>query len=133
MFSSKWSQGSCGMESNKIFSDRKYDIRMTYLFCIFVLVNLGDAVTTYFSLTMGIGVESNPLARSIMDYVGFNTAYWLKLFWVVVGGLSLLGVYYYLLDKLSYAGKVVAWFFIVFIAFFSYIAVSNTLIILRGL
>ena len=106
---------------------------MTYLFCIFVLVNLGDAVTTYFSMTTGIGVESNPIALSMMDYVGFNTAYWLKLFWVVVGGLSLLVVYYYLLDRLSYAGKVVACFFIVFIAFFSFIVVSNTLIILRGL
>ena len=106
---------------------------MTYLFCIFVLVNLGDAVTTYFSMTTGIGVESNPIALSMMDYVGFNMAYWLKLFWVVLGGLSLLVVYYYLLDRLSYAGKVVACFFIVFIAFFSYILVSNTLIILRGL
>src|SRR4030067_1941748 len=133
LLSAKWSQGSCRMESNQIFSDRTYDIRMTYLFCIFVLVNLGDAVTTYFSMTTGIGVESNPIALSMMDYVGFNTAYWLKLFWVVLGGLSLLVVYYYLLDRLSYAGKVVACFFIVFIAFFSYIVVSNTLIILRGL
>ena len=106
---------------------------MTYLFCIFVLVNLGDAVTTYFSMTTGIGVESNPIARSMMDYFGFNTAYWLKLFWVVVGGLSLLIVYYYLLNRLPYAGKAVACFFIVFIALFSYILVSNTLIIFRGL
>jgi len=121
------------MESNKMLANRKYDIRMTYLFCIFMLVNVGDAVTTYFSMTTGIGVESNPLLQSMMDYVTLDTAYWLKVFLMVTCGLSLLFVYYYLLDKLSYAGKVVASFFIVFIAFFSYIVVSNTLIIFRGL
>ncbi len=121
------------MESNKMLADRKYDIRITYLFCIFMLVNVGDAVTTYFSMTTGIGAESNPLLRSMMDYVALDTAYWLKVFLMVVCGLSLLVVYYYLLDKLSYAGKVVASFFIVFIVFFSYIVVSNTLIIFRGL
>jgi hypothetical protein len=121
------------MEPNRILAHRKYDIRMTYLFCIFVLVNVGDAVTTYLSMTTGVGVESNPVARAMMNYVGFNTAFWLKLFWVIVGGLSLLTVYFYLLDKLSYAGKVVAGFFAVFIVFFSYIVVSNTLIILHSL
>ncbi len=121
------------MGSNKMLADCKYDIRMTYLFCIFVLVNVGDAATTYFSVTTGIGAESNPIAQNIMDYVGFDTAYWLKFFSVVACGLSLLVVYYYLLDKLSYAGKVVAGFFMVFIAFFSYIVVSNTLIIFRSL
>ncbi len=121
------------MDSRTMFEGGKYDIRMTYLFCIFVLVNVGDAVTTYFSMTTGIGVESNPLALSIMDYFGLDVAFWLKLFWMVVGGLSLLVVYYYLSNRLPYAGKVIAGSFIVFIVFFSYIVVSNTLIILHSL
>jgi hypothetical protein len=121
------------MDSNKMFPDCKCDIRMTYLFCIFVLVNVADAATTYFSVTTGMGAESNPIAISIMDYVGLETAYWLKYFSMVTCGISLLIVYYYLLDKLSYAGKVVAGFFIVFIAFFSYIVVSNALLIFRSL
>ncbi len=121
------------MGSNKMLADCKYDIRMTYLFCLFVLVNVGDAATTYFSMTTGIGAESNPIAQKIMDYVGLDTAYWLKFFSMVVCGLSLLAVYYYLLDKLSCAGKVVAGFFTVFIAFFSCIVVSNTLTIFRSL
>ena len=116
-----------------MLAECKFDIRITYLFCMFVLVNVGDAVTTYFSVTTGIGVESNPLAKSIMDYLGFDLAYWLKFFSMVACGLSLLLVYYYLLDKLSYAGKVVGGFFMVSIAFFSCIVFSNTLIILRSL
>lgn len=118
------------MEAKKMLAGRKYDIRMTCLFCIFVLVNVGDAVTTHLSMTTGVGVEANPFARSMMDYVGFNAAFWLKFSWVVVGGLSLLAVYYYLLDKLSYAGKVIGGFFVVFIAFFSFIVVSNLMVIL---
>ena len=118
------------MEAKKMLAERKYDIRMTGLFCIFVLVNVGDAVTTYLSMTSGMGVESNPFARTLMDYVGFNNAFWLKLFWVFIGGLSLLIVYYHLLHKLSYAGKVIGGFFAVFIAFFTYIVTSNLLILL---
>ena len=121
------------MEPNKILAERKYDIRMTCLFCIFVLVNVADAVTTHLSMTMGVGVESNPFARSMMDYFGFGASFWLKFSWVVVGGLSLLVVYYYLLDKLSYAGKVIGGFFVGFIVFFSFIVVSNLLVILGGL
>ena len=121
------------MGSNKMITDCKYDIRMTYLFCIFVLLNVGDAATTYFGVTTGIGTESNPIARNIMEYVGIDTAYWLKFFSMAACGLSLLVVYYYLLDKLSYAGKVVAGFFGVFNAYFSYIVISNTLIVLGGL
>ena len=120
-----------GIDPKKTLTDRKYDIRMTYLFCIFVLVNVGDAVTTYLSMTSGMGVESNPFARTLMDYVGFNNAFLLKIFWVFVGGLSLLIVYYHLLHKLSYAGKVIGGFFVVFIAFFTYIVASNLLIIFR--
>ncbi len=120
------------MEPKKMFAERKYDIRMTCLFCIFVLVNVADAVTTYLSMTMGVGFESNPFARSMMDYFGFGAAFWLKFSWVVAGGLSLLAVYYYLLNKLSYAGKVIGGFFVVFIAFFSFVVVSNLLVIIDG-
>ncbi len=118
------------MEPNNTLAERKYDIRMTGLFCIFVLVNVADAVTTYVSMSTGIGMESNPIARSMMGYFGFGASFWLKFVWVVVGGLSLLVVYYYLLDKLSYAGKVIGGFFLAFIAFFSFIVVSNLLVIL---